>query len=179
MTKIKYVEERHRMKSGDLLAWDEGRGGILSKITVSLVRLFTGSRYGHVGVIWVCSGRVFVIEASQPHVRITPLSSIKEFFYISTRLRWRKDYEYFLLSKIGLEYSLLDCIRAYLGILNNKDNDSYQCAELACEFYKLTGIITDNFYEPGCLVDAIVETRKSQPLLITNKNKFTNIFSRD
>ena len=171
MSKSKYEEERQYMRSGDLLAWDEGRGGILSKITVSIIRLFTGSRYGHVGVIWVCSGRVFVIEASQPQVRITPLSTIKEFFYIPTRVRWRKNYEQFLLSKVGLNYSLTDCIRAYLGILNDKDNNSYQCAELVCEFYKLTGIITDSYYEPGCLVDAIIEIRKSQPLLITNKIK--------
>lgn len=169
MIKSKYNEERQYMRSGDLLAWDQGRGGLLSKITVAAIRLFTGSRYGHVGVVWICSGRVFVIEASQPNVRITPISTIKDFFYIPTRVRWRKKYEEFLLSKIGLDYSLGDCIRAYLGILNNKDNNSYQCAELACEFYKLTGILKDDCYEPGLLVDAIVDLRKSQPLLISNK----------
>lgn len=171
MLKNIYSEERQYMRSGDLLAWDQGRGGIFSRLTVAIIKLFTGSRYGHVGVVWVCSGRVFVVEASQPQVRLTPISSIKEFFYIPTRVRWRKKYEYFLLSKVGLNYSLGDCIRAYLGILNEKDNDRYQCAELACEFYKLTGILADSYYEPGCLVDAIIELRKSQPLLITNKVK--------
>lgn len=169
MTKCKYKEERYRMRSGDLLAWDKGRGSILSTLTTSTIQLFTGSRYGHVGVVWTFAGRVFVIEASPPAVRLTPVSTINEFFYIPTRLRWRRTYEEFLLSKIGLNYSIMDCIRAYLGILNTKDNDSYQCAELACEFYKLTGILKDNRYEPGLLVDAIIELRKSQPLLISSK----------
>lgn len=167
--KSNYHNERQFMRSGDLIAWDKGRGGWLSRLTVSLVRLFTGSRYGHVGVIWVKGGRVFVIEAAQPYVRITPVSSLKEFFHIPTRLRWLKKYEEFLLDKVGLEYSLGDCIRAYFGTLNEKDNNRYQCAELACEFYKLANILKEDYFEPGCLVDAIIDARKTHATLITNK----------
>ena len=164
-----YNSEREYMRSGDLIAWDKSRGGLLSKLTIFIIRLFTGSRYGHVGVVWVKAGRVFVVEAAQPEIKITPVSSLKEFFHIPTRVRWRKQYEEFLLSKVGLKYSIFDCIRAYLGTLNEKDNDRYQCAELACEFYKIANILKDNYFEPGCLVDAILEERKTQPTLITNK----------
>lgn len=166
-----YHDERSYMRSGDLIAWDKGSGGIISKLTMFFIKIFTGSRYGHVGVLWVKSGRVFVIEATQPYVRITPVSALKEFFHIPTRVRWLKRYEEFLLSKVGLKYSLMDCIRAYFGTLNNKekDNNRYQCAELACEFYKLANILKEDYYEPGCLVDAIIEERKTQATLITKK----------
>ncbi len=170
--KSNYRNEREFMRSGDLIAWDKGRGGWLSRLTVSIIRLLTGSRYGHVGIVWVRGGRVFVIEAAQPYVRITPVSSLKEFFHIPTKVRWLKQYEEFLLSKVGLEYSLSDCLRAYFGTLNEKDNNRYQCAELACEFYKLANILKDDYFEPGCLVDAVIEERKTQPTLITNKNIF-------
>lgn len=167
-----YQDERCYMRSGDLIAWDKSGGGLISKLTIFFIKLFTGSRYGHVGVLWVKGGRVFVIEAAQPYVRITPVSALKEFFHIPTRVRWLKQYEEFLLSKVGLKYSLMDCIRAYFGTLNNKDNNRYQCAELACEFYKLANILEEDYYEPGCLVNAIIEKRKSQPILITKQPNF-------
>lgn len=164
-----YDDERDYMRSGDLIAWDKSRGGIISKLTVFIVKLFTKSRYSHVGILWVKGNRVFVIEATQPYVRITPVSSLKEFFHIPTKVRWLSKYEEFLLDKVGLEYSLADCLRAYFGTLNEKDNDSYQCAELACEFYKLANILKEDYFEPGCLVDAIIEKRKTQATLITKK----------
>ena len=75
----KYSEYRDQIKSGDLLAWSHRGFRSWHDFKVQAVRLFTQSEYSHVGIAWVVGGRVFVIEAVEPRVRIFPLSKLGEY----------------------------------------------------------------------------------------------------
>jgi hypothetical protein len=102
--------------------------------------------------------RLFVIEATMPQVRIIPVSDKEEFYHIPLDIEWKKDYEVFLLDKIGLDYSIFDAVNAFLGKCLEKD-DRWQCAELANEFYRSIGIELGNAYTPGDLVESVLETQ--------------------
>lgn len=162
---VVYCDYRNKIKSGDLLAWDKGRKGFIAGLLMKIVKLATGSKYCHVGIAWKSGGRLFVIEATPPAVRLTPLSVIKSFYHIPMKIRWLSKYNDYLLDKIGLKYSIKDCIRAYFGKLS-PDNDEYQCAELACEFYKSIGIDLGESYEPGILVKAVILKRNTNIVLV-------------
>jgi len=144
-----------QIKSGDLLIWYDNYSTWYNNILLYIVRLFTRSEYGHVGVAWVICDRVFVIEATMPVIRIMPVTLDRPFYRIAMNIDWNKEYESFLIEKVGLDYSLLDAIRAYFG-KTLADDDKWQCAELALAFYKLTGINLNNEYTPSELVKALL-----------------------
>ena len=79
-----YANIRQHIKSGDLLAWSHRAPwwASLRDCKIALVRLFTRSEYCHVGIAWVLGGRVFVIEAVKPEVRIYPLSKLAPFYWV-------------------------------------------------------------------------------------------------
>lgn len=162
-----YEEHRNQIKSGDLLIWDKGSGSLISNFLINLVRFFTRSEYGHVGIAWKVNKRLFVIEAVIPHVRIIPLSSKDVFYHVPMSIEWSEESESFLLSKVGLEYSIIDCINAYIG-RTSTDMNKWQCAELACEFYRYSGIDIKRAYEPGLLVKTILAAIDTKIILISN-----------
>ena len=51
-------------------------------IAVCLEGMFTRSTYAHVGLAWVIGGRVFVLEAVKPRLRIYPLSKYANFYLL-------------------------------------------------------------------------------------------------
>jgi hypothetical protein len=124
-----YIEARHQIKSGDILAWTHKSWNSWYDIQIQIVRFFTQSEYSHVGIAWVIADRVFVIESVQPKIRIYPLSKSLPFYWIPTRTEWTPELEEYALSKVGEGYSKLDGIKSFLGILHNSDNSVWQCAE--------------------------------------------------
>lgn len=127
---MKYVDIRPQIKSGDVLAWSEGGWTNMHDIQVSLVRMFTQSEYSHVGMAYVVGGRVFVVEAVCPLIRIFPLSKLTPFYYMPTPKSWWTDEtEATLLSRVGLPYSKWEAIRSFF----TKDTDGqsvWECAKL-------------------------------------------------
>ena len=156
--KVPYVQHRSQIRSGDLLVWSKNPRNKLSNLLLFIIKLFTQSTYAHVGIAWKVGKRLFVIEATMPQVRIIPVSEREEFYHIPLNIEWKKDYEVFLLDKIGLDYSVFDAINAFLGKRLEKD-DRWQCAELANEFYRSIGIELGNAYTPGDLVESVLETQ--------------------
>lgn len=143
--------ERDAIQPGDLLVWSKDRTSVISNFFLKLVRFFTVSDYAHVSVAMRDDGKLAIIEATIPEVRKYTIDDKDEFYHIPMYVEWKDEYKDFLLSKIGMKYSILDAIRAYLGITLERD-DRYQCVELANEFYKLAGIDLGDVYTPNGLV---------------------------
>lgn len=154
--KVDYDMHRSQIRSGDLLVWSKNRSSKFSNFLLFIIKLFTQSTYAHVGVAWKIGNRLFVIEATIPQVRIVPVSKNDEFYHIPINIQWKKDYEIFLLDKIGLSYSVFDAINAFFGKRLEKD-DRWQCAELANEFYRSIGLDFKDAYTPSDLVESVLD----------------------
>jgi len=152
-----YSQYRNTIKSGDLLVWSDNGQSFFSELFLSMVRIFTASDFAHVGIAVKINNRLFVLEATLPKVQLIPVSNYDHFYHISMGVDWNVDHEDFLYSKIGIKYSLFDAIRAYLGIVK-LNNDKWQCAELATEFYKTAGFNFTDTYTPTKLVNFILES---------------------
>lgn len=149
------MHHRQAIKSGDLLIWKKSKKSLISSWAIELIRFFTRSDFAHVGIAWVMDGRVFVVEATQPVVRLTIVKDNDEFYHAPMVIEWSDTSEEYLIDKIGLKYSVFDAIRAFLG--KTLDNDRrYQCAELANEFYKTHGIELGDAFTPSELVEAVL-----------------------
>jgi len=102
-----YKDIRSQIKSGDLLGWSHRELKNWHDLKIWFVRLFTRSEYSHVGLAWVVGGRVFVIEAVQPMVRVYPLSKLLEngCYLIQLDANWTEEVEELALECVGDVYS--------------------------------------------------------------------------
>lgn len=148
---MRYSEYRDQIKSGDLLAWStKGVHGFMDIVT-NIIRFVTQSEYEHVGIAWVISGRIFVIEAAFPNVRIRPLKPHTPFYIVPMNIEWDQTKEEFLLSKIGASYSVWKAITSVFVKL--PINQEWQCAQLAAEFYKSCNIDLGDSSTPADIVE--------------------------
>ena len=162
---MKYEAYRQNIKSGDLLAWSTKSMHSINDFALHMVRIFTESEYEHVGIAWVIGGRVFVVEAVVPAVRIYPLSRLVPFYSVQMHIEWQAEYEEWLLSNIGDKYSILKAIKSYWGPI--KEDDCWQCAELTIKFYKTLGIDLGVNYTPSAVVSEILKLDDKELILIT------------
>jgi hypothetical protein len=129
-----YSEMRQTIKSGDILAFSHTSWKSWNDIKVQAVRFFTQSEYSHVGVAWVFGGRVFILEAVKPLVRIFPLSARAESFYhFAMDAPWNTDVEEFALSVVGQKYSQIEAIESYF--YTPKKDNLWQCCEYTREIF--------------------------------------------
>lgn len=131
--------DRGVIRSGDLLVWSTNKKNWLSRMILKFIRFMTASEFAHVGVAWRIEGRLWVVEATIPVVRLSPVKDDDEFFHVPVNLQWNAGCENYLIDKIGLPYSVMDDVRAYLGEALD-DDKKWQCAELANDFYRSQGI---------------------------------------
>lgn len=150
------MADRSTIKSGDLLIWKKSKFSKTSNFYLNIIRFFTRSEYAHVAIAWRLDGRLFAVEATQPLLRVSPIKMLDEFYHVPMNVKWDSRSEAWLVDKVGLKYSLLDAVRAYLGI-TVEDDSRYQCAELANEFYKEHGIDLGNAYTPSLVVSNALE----------------------
>lgn len=150
------MTSRDNINSGDLLIWENSKFSVVSNFYLNLIRLLTRSPYAHVAIAWRMEGRLYIVEATQPLVRLTPVRDSDEFFHVSMDLNWSKDSEDYLIEKIGTPYSLMDAGRALFGKTLENDN-RYQCAELCNEFYSKHGFTLENAFTPTALVETLME----------------------
>lgn len=126
------------IRSGDLLAWKRDSHSTFSDILIHAIRLLTFSKYGHVGIAWrvydAHGSNLFVIEASFPKIKVTPINPDGDFDCVPMDMEWTDTGKSYLLSKLGLPYSLMDAVRGFLGIRLANDK-RFQCAELAHWYY--------------------------------------------
>ena len=147
---MKYSDARSTIKSGDLLAWSHRGFGTWHDIKIQIVRIATRSEYSHVGVAWVVGGRVFVIEAVQPLVRIYPLSKLGSFYHIPLGALWRPETEEIALAHIGGPYSQLDAVKAFFRPLGK--SVVTECAALVLNILRADGIDLGDRATPDAVV---------------------------
>ncbi len=135
---MKYSDARPQIKSGDVLAWTDTSW---EHLEAQLVRMFTRSEYTHVGIAWVIGGRVFILEAVSPKIRIFPLSKEVPFFWIPMKDYWNDEVEEYALSLVGNKYSRLEAIRAFFKKVVVGQNDEWQCAEYVSSILKKGGVV--------------------------------------
>ena len=121
---LRYQDIRESIQTGDVLVWKKDRLSFMSNLFLKVIRFFTMSEFAHVAVAWRVGSRLFAIEATQPFVRIFPISGYDEFYHIPLNLKdIKEDNINFLLSQVGRTYSLKGAIRAYLDLpLDYTDN---------------------------------------------------------
>jgi hypothetical protein len=124
-----YSNIRSTIKTGDLIAFSGGNFSTVYELKVSLVRAFTRSEFSHIGVAWVTEGRVFLLDAVIPKIRIFPLSLDLPGYLIRMPNQLSKDATEYALSLIGQPYSNLEAIKAFLNNVKNGENGVWECAE--------------------------------------------------
>ena len=135
---MKYSQQRDYIHSGHLLAWTHRSWKSWYDIKVQIVRFFTQSEYSHVGVAWRIGGRLFVIEAVVPQVRIYPLSRLGSFYHIPVAAHWTPEVTEFALQQVGKPYSQWKAIKSFFGPVKQ---DSYtECAETAIVILASAGV---------------------------------------
>lgn len=140
IVKSVYDSIRPRIRSGDLLAWRHESWGSWKDLKVQLVRMATRSTYSHVAVAWCVGGRVLVIEAVQPVVRIFPLSRLLPCYWWPMEAPWAPETEQLALSKLGEPYSEHQAVMAFLRKLPVGADAWWECAELAISVLRKDGI---------------------------------------
>lgn len=150
----KYSKVRDSIKSGDILAWSHRSWSSFYDLQIQAVRFATQSEYCHVGTAWVVAGRVFVIEAVTPKVRIYPLSKLLPFYLIKLDGNWTNEAEEFGLAQVGMEYSKLQAIESFFRV--PKADNLWQCAELTAAIARHNGFMIGKKLTPSALVEEIL-----------------------
>lgn len=130
---MSYAAERSNIRSGDLLAWGHEAWRSWHDLEVQAVRMCTRSEYAHVAVAWRMAGRVWVIEAVVPHIRVFPLSRLLPAYWLCGERRnaWTHDIEESVIKIVGQDYSKWEAVRAFFGKVVTGENAKWQCAETA------------------------------------------------
>lgn len=128
---MKYSTVRPAIKSGDVLAWSHRKLRSWYDFKIMLVRLFTMSEYSHVGLAVVMGGRVWVLEAVTPRIRLVPLSNLLPCYVVSGNKMTKEEINSALdwVGRGDVEYSQIEAIKGYLG-KNDRADGAVQCAEL-------------------------------------------------
>ncbi len=150
MTPTNYELMRPKLRSGDMVAWSHRPWRTWYDFQIQMVRMFTRSEYCHVGCIWRAEGRVFVIEAVTPKVRIFPLSKLLPFWVLPMEMNWTEEVAEFALSTVGAEYSKLQAIESFFH--PPKADNVWQCAELYRSISEVAGFSLGDDVTPSGIV---------------------------
>lgn len=147
-----YNQIRAAIKTGDLIAWSEG-GSWTSwrNIQLNLIRMGTMSDWNHVGIAYVADGRVFVVEAVIPEVRIYPLSKLLPFTFIHTPFMFDDIATDRMLKWVGTKYSKWEAIKAPFTRQTNNDK-AMQCAKLCNDVYSYFNSDYSNLHDTPAAV---------------------------
>lgn len=147
---MKYSKDRSKIKSGDVLAWTHRGWGSWYDVKIQAVRMFQRSEYSHVGIAWVVAGRVFVLEAVVPKIRIYPLSKELPFYHIPiSKDYWTPEIEEEALRLVGADYSQWEAIKSFKGGIKVGANSLWQCSEYVTYLLAKGGVVAvDAIKEP-------------------------------
>lgn len=137
---MKYSEARSKIKAGDMLAWSHRKWASWYDFKVQAVRIFTRSEYCHVAVAWPVAGRVFILEAVMPKIRIYPLSKELPFYWLPMNANWTDAAEEFALSHVGDPYSQFQAMQAAIDNLKIGSDNIWECAEFTMSVLKQAGV---------------------------------------
>lgn len=81
-----FSKMKNQIKTGDLVAWSKPNKLTLAGFLLYLCQKITGSEYASVGIVVNVGGRLFVTDTSPPHVRLTPLELLGDFYWVDTKV---------------------------------------------------------------------------------------------
>lgn len=151
-------EYKHKIKTGDLLAFKVRRYGSITSFFLWLYHKIFRVNFSHVGIAVRLGERVFMVEAISPRVAITPISKVREFYLIPTELKATEKTQIdFLINFVEVKYSLKDLITYYLGM--DVSDDTIYCSELASAFYFHVGYLheRESGHTPEKIVNAVLK----------------------
>ena len=161
-----YATARPLIQSGQLVAQSHGDWTTWRGLKVNMVRIFTRSTYSHIGIAWVIGGRVFILEAVKPKLRIYPMSKIGDFYLLPLHAHWCEAAENMALKNIGVDYSEIVAMQAFFGPL--RDGEVRQCAAYALAVLRADGVDLGNRATPDAVVLAAMQ-RGATCTLITQR----------
>jgi len=121
---MKYQDVRGKIKTGDVIAWSYS-----DTVIDSIIKWATKSKYNHVGVAYVVGGRVFVVEAVIPYVRIFPLSRMLPFYHLEMPYETTENTECTLLNYVGKPYSIFEAVKSLFSTHTNSSTGT-ECSKL-------------------------------------------------
>lgn len=145
-----YQEARPRIRSGDLIAQSHREWKSWHDIKVQIVRFFTQSEYSHVGIAWVVGGRVFMLEAVQPKVRIYPMAKIGDFYWLPMKAQWKDATERIALEHVGDDYSQALAVQAFFSDIDHSTTN--ECAAYVRHVLESDEIFLGNRATPDAIV---------------------------
>lgn len=77
-----FSKMKNQIKTGDLIAWSKPNKLTLAGFFLYLCQKITRGKYLSVGVVVNVGGRLFVTDTSPPHVRLTPLELLGDFYWV-------------------------------------------------------------------------------------------------
>lgn len=167
---VRYSEIRDTLKTGDLVSWKAGKVNSLFSAVLKIYQKILKPKSVHVGIVLVIGGRVFVVEARPPQIRIYPLSRMENFYLIRTNIPEDKNDVDLLLTEIGVEYGLFDLVRGIV-FADGKNNKEMYCSELASIYYEDVGTLDVNKFPeawrtPDNLIEAVCDATGSSPIYV-------------
>lgn len=156
---MKYSEARDRIKTGDMLLWrDHGIGPLRPLIERWIVRHSTASPHCHVGVAWVCFGRVWVMEITTKGCAPRLLSLTGQFDWAPAPRELSESALYFAFSCFGMwVYSRWQAVLGALKRLAIGADSFGQCAEYALAIWAKDGMAPTDTATPGACADGAMQ----------------------
>ena len=165
-----YSEIRDSLKTGDLVSWDKARVNSIFGFILKLYQKILRPKSVHVGIVANIGGRIFVVEARPPCVRLYPLSLLENFYLVRTNVKEENTNLDFLFKEIGIPYKAWDVIK---GVIFHADNDTkaIYCSELAKLYYVEIKYLDKDKYEdsgssPDSILNAICEVSGNKPVYV-------------
>lgn len=164
---VLYSEIKSEIKTGDLIAWNSPEIDSFFGLVLYLYQKILKANYIHVGIAINIGGRIFIVEATPPEVRLIPLNMTSDFLHIKADVKANPEHQIkFLLDTLGTKYSLWDMLKSLFKIA--RSNNDYYCSELAGYFYNEFGHITDRDvgFSPDSIVEALIGRTGNQPVKV-------------
>jgi hypothetical protein len=153
---MRYEDARPLIRSGDVIALTHRRLRSFYDLQVWLVRIGTVSKYCHVAQVMELGGRLFVLEAVTPLVRMVPLSNfVKEGFeWISLSAPMSDAETERALARVGVaQYSKWQAILAGFKRLKLGADLLEECCEYVICNRRLSGVDLGDVAVPSYVVD--------------------------
>ena len=158
MEPILLSDMKHEIKTGDTLAFTTKKITSITSFFLWMYQKFAKVKYSHVGIAVWLGDRLFIVEAVQPRVSITPISKVDSFYHVPVSTdRTSDDIKVsFLMDYVDTPYSLIDMGLHYLNM--SSDKSSIYCSALAAAFYFYIGVLLDKDmgHSPQKLVDSLL-----------------------
>jgi hypothetical protein len=156
-----YANARKLIQSGDIICFTHRRLRSWYDLQVMLVRWATASKYSHVGIAYRMDGRVWLLEAVTPLVRMVPLSHFAEegFDVLSMKRGMSGAEREAAIGQVGVaRYSRWQAVLGFLRRLKFGRDALTQCCEYVIVHRRMSGVDLGPVATPAAVVDKALQS---------------------